>query len=68
MGTLALNREKEKTWTLLFAPGSQTNFAECPNVQKRCTGNILAEFFFFPVNLIYCNLIIMHANLESSSV
>jgi len=51
-GGVCWNREKEKTWTLLFAPGSQTNFAECPNVQKLCTGNITADSLL-SVDLIY---------------
>lgn len=42
-GALARIERKKRHGPVLFAPGSQTNFAEHPNVQKHCTGNILAE-------------------------
>lgn len=64
-GSVSWNREQEKTWTLWFAPGSQTNFVKCPNVQKQCTGNILAESLL-SLNLIF--FCIIYADLDPSSM
>ncbi len=67
-GSASWNREKEKTWTLLLHLDRKLILQ---NIQmSRSTVLEISWQRCFPpsVNIIYCNLIIMHADLESSSV